>query len=81
VLRRYGARRAGLFGSVARGEESAQSDVDILVELDDDKSLLDVIGMKQELEEVLGRPVDIVEYDAVKPAIRARILAEQVTIL
>lgn len=81
MLRRYGARRAGLFGSVARGEESAQSDVDILVELDDDKSLLDVIGMKQELEEVLGRPVDIVEYDAVKPAIRARILAEQVTIL
>ena len=81
ILRRHGARRAGLFGSVARGEDQAGSDVDFLVELDGEQSLLDVIGLKQELEEVLGRRVDVVEYDAVKPVIRDRVLLEQVPIL
>jgi predicted nucleotidyltransferase len=55
--------------------------VDFLVELGDEQSLLDVIGLKQELEDVLGRPVDIVEYDAVKAVIRDQVLAEQVPIL
>jgi len=64
-----------------RGEDRAGSDVDFLVELDGEQSLLDVIGLKQELEEALGRRVDVVEYDAVKPVIRDRVLLEQVTIL
>jgi len=81
ILRRHGARRAGLFGSVVRGDERDGSDVDFLVELGEEQSLLDVIGLKQELEEVLGRPVDVVEYDAVKAAIRDRVMKEQVPIL
>jgi predicted nucleotidyltransferase len=52
-----------------------------LVELDGEQSLLDVIGLKQELEEALGRRVDVVEYDAVKPVIRDRVLLEHVPIL
>jgi predicted nucleotidyltransferase len=81
ILRRHGACRAGLFGSVVRGEDRAGSDVDFLVELDGEQSLLDVIGLKQELEEALGRRVDVVEYDAVKPVIRDRVLLGQVSIL
>lgn len=81
VLKRHGARRAGLFGSVVRGEARPDSDVDFLVELDDEQSLLDVIGLKQELEDVLGCSVDVVEYDAVKAVIRDQVLAEQVPIL
>jgi len=81
ILKRHGARRAGLFGSVVRGDDQAGSDVDFLVELDGEQSLLDVIGLKQDLEEALGRRVDVVEYDAVKPVIRDRVLLEQVSIL
>ena len=81
ILRRHGALRAGLFGSIVRGEDRAGSDVDFLIELDGEQSLLDVIGLKQELEEALGRRVDVVEYDAVKPVIRDRVLLEQVPIL
>jgi uncharacterized protein len=81
ILRRHGACRAGIFGSVARGDDKAGSDVDFLVELDGEQSLLDVIGLQQDLAEALGRAVDVVEYDAVKPAIRDRVLKEQVSIL
>jgi len=81
VLRRHGARRAAVFGSVARGEDAGSSDVDLLVELDDDVGLLEFIALKQALEESLGRSVDLVEYDALKPLIRERALKEQVPIL
>jgi len=81
ILRRHGARRAGLFGSVVRGEDRTDSDVDFLAELDGEQSLLDVIGLKQELEEALGRRVDVVQHDAVKPVIRERVLLKQVPIL
>ena len=80
VLARYHARRAGLFGSVVHGEMTEDSDIDILVELNEDLSLLDVSRINRELEEALGRKVDLVEYEAIKPRIRERILAEEVPI-
>lgn len=81
VLERHHARRAGLFGSVVQGEMTPDSDIDILVELSEDLSLLDVARINRELEEALGRKVDLVEYQAIKPLIRERILAEEVPIL
>jgi hypothetical protein len=81
VLRRYGATRAGLFGSLARGDLSERSDIDILVELGSGFSLLDVARIERELEEAVGRTVDLVEYGAIKPRIRDRILAEEIRIL
>jgi predicted nucleotidyltransferase len=81
VLRSHGVRRAALFGSHARGEQIEGSDLDILVEIEDDLSLLDFIGLKLELEEALGVTVDLVEYSAIKPLIRERVLADQVVIL
>lgn len=81
ILQRYRAKRAGLFGSYVRGEIKEDSDIDILVEIEDDISLLDFVGIKLEIEEVLGREVDLVEYNTIKPLLRNRILKEQVAIL
>jgi len=81
VLKKYKVSRAGLFGSMVRGEDRPDSDVDILVEIDAEISLLDFIGMKLELEEALGRKVDLGEYSAIKPMIREQILSQEVRIL
>lgn len=81
VLKRYKVRRAGIFGSLAHGQLKPGSDVDVLVEMPKKASLLDLSGLKTELEETTGREVDVVEYEAIKPAIKERVLAEQIYIL
>ena len=81
ILQQYGITKAAIFGSLAKGEATTRSDVDILVEIKGDMSLLDFIGIKIELEEALKMKVDLVEYDTIKPIIKERILAEQVVIL
>jgi predicted nucleotidyltransferase len=78
ALKKYNIPRAGIFGSVAIGEEGAHSDIDILVELGSDISLLTFISIKYELEEILGKKVDLVEYRSLKPRIRDGVLAEEV---
>lgn len=81
ILKRYGATRAGVFGSVVQGKARQCSDIDILIEVGDDLSLLDIVRISRELEEALGRKVDLVEYETIKPRIKQRILAEEVRIL
>lgn len=82
ILKKYGVKRAGLFGSFVRGEAREDSDIDILVEIEDDNmSLLDFVGIQLELEEVLGRKVDLGEYSTIKPMIKEQILKEEVVIL
>lgn len=81
ILQRYGVKRAGLFGSCVRGEMREDSDIDILVEIERDISLLDFVGIKLETEEALGRKIDLVEYSTIKPLLKERILNEQVVIL
>ncbi|MEA2004399.1 MAG: nucleotidyltransferase family protein [archaeon] len=81
VLKKHGVKRSGLFGSIVRGEIKEDSDIDILVEIEKDISLLDFVGIKLEIEEGLRRKVDLVEYCAIKPSIRDKILKEQVVIL
>ena len=76
----YGARRVRIFGSVARGEADAQSDVDILVDLDPGRSLFDLGGLQFELEALLGCPVDVVTERGLKPRIRERVLREAVPV-
>jgi len=66
----HGARNVRLFGSVARGEAKPGSDVDVLVEMEPGRSLLDIIAIKQDLEDLLGRKVDVVTEAAVSPYIR-----------
>ena len=81
AIRGYNVKRAGIFGSWVRGEETGNSDIDILVEIEDDISLLDFAGLKLELEESLGRKVDLGEYSAIKPIIKDQILSEEMPIL
>ena len=81
MLRKHDVRKAGVFGSVARGEATPESDIDLLVDAPKDISLLDFIHIMHELEDVLGRKVDLAEYDAIKPTLRERILAEEIKIL
>ncbi|MBI4729135.1 MAG: nucleotidyltransferase domain-containing protein [Acidobacteria bacterium] len=75
---RHGARRVRVFGSAARGAGGPESDVDLLVDLEPGRSLLDQVELQQELELLLGRPVDLVEPEGLHPAIRDRVLAEAV---
>jgi len=64
-----------------RGETKADSDIDILVEIESDIRLLAFVGLKIEGEEALGKKVDLVEYTTIKPFIKERILSGQVVIL
>ena len=81
VLRRYGARRAGVFGSYARGEADVASDLDLLVELAPGSSLLDLIGLQQDLSDALGLRVEATTYRALHPHLRDRVLQDEIRIL
>lgn len=81
ILQHYGVKRVGLFGSCVRGEIREDSDIDILVEIEKDISLLEFVGLKLEIEEALRRKIDLVEYNTIKPLLKERILNEQVIIL
>jgi hypothetical protein len=82
LLKKCQVNKAGIFGSFVRGEESSDSDVDILVEFSPtaDISLLEVAGLKVDLEEALGRKVDLVQYEAIRPELKEYILPEEVRI-
>ena len=81
ILQEYGVKRIALFGSCTRGEMKKNSDIDILIEIKADISLLGFVELQQRIEEALGRKVDLVEYDTLKPLLRERILKEQVVLL
>jgi predicted nucleotidyltransferase len=74
----FGITRIGIFGSLARGEATDASDVDVVVELERPDLLL-LVGIKQELEELLQRPVDVVRYrERMNPFLKKRILRDAV---
>jgi predicted nucleotidyltransferase len=75
----YGVVKIGLFGSVARGEETDQSDVDIAVEMKSEyKTLRNFMGLKYRLEEAFDRPVDLGIESTIKPAVRDQVLKEMI---
>jgi uncharacterized protein len=76
----HGARDVRVFGSLARGEAGPDSDIDILVRLDPGRSLLDIIAIKQDLEDLLGCDVDVVTEAAISPYIREEVLREAVSL-
>jgi len=80
ILKKYGIKKAGIFGSSARGE-SVVNDLDLLVKIDKKMSLLEFIGIQQELEDELGMKVDLVEYQAIKPALKEEILRDEEPVL
>lgn len=70
IARQHGVIRIRTFGSVARGEATEKSDVDFLIKLEEGRSLLDLIGFKQDVEELLGRKVDVVSEGGVSPYLK-----------
>ena len=77
---RHGATNVRLFGSVARGDADATSDIDFLVDFEPGRSLLDLAGLLIDLEDLLGYPVDVVTEPGLKARIRPRVLAEAVPV-
>lgn len=75
---RHGARNVRVFGSLARGAGGEDSDLDLLVTLGEDRSLLDLVGLKQDLEDLVHRPVDVVTEQALSPYLRERVLSEAI---
>ncbi len=78
IASKYGARNVRVFGSVARGDENAASDLDLLVEFESTRSLLDHVALIQDLGELLGRKVDVVSQKALHWYIRDKVLSEAV---
>lgn len=77
VLQRNRVIKGGLFGSFLTEMFSENSDIDVLVELPEGSGLLEFIRIKQELEDLLDRPVDLVEYSSIKPILREKILNQE----
>lgn len=81
ILRQRGVVRAGVFGSVARGDMGPGSDVDFLVEFEEGRTLLDLAGLRLDLAEALGREVDVATPKSLHPAIKDQVLRDLVPIL
>ena len=76
LARKHGARNVRLFGSAVRGEAHAASDVDLLVEMEPERSLTDLAGLVLDLQDLLDRKVDVVTEDSIYWLLRRRILKE-----
>jgi predicted nucleotidyltransferase len=77
---KHGARNVRIFGSVAWSAAGPESDVDILVQMEEDRSLLDHVGLMQDLEDLLGKKVDIVTESGSHWYIRDQVMAEAVSL-
>lgn len=80
LMQQYGIKSMGIFGSYVRGQQKMKSDLDLLVEFDNTipLSLFDIAGIEHELSCLVGVHVDLVERDAIRPALKKRIMSEAV---
>jgi len=82
ILKKHKIARAGVFGSYVRGEPKRNSDIDILIDVNDGKfSLIDLINLEMELKRAIKKKVDLLTYKGISPYLRNRILKEEVRIL
>ena len=81
ILKRHQVAHAGIFGSTAKGIARETSDVDLLIEFTGEKSLLDLIALKFDLEAKINRKVDVNTYKALNPLIKNNVLANEVKVL
>lgn len=81
ILKRNDIRKAGIFGSYAKGDFKKNSDIDILIMPPKNMSLLDISGLKIELEDALRKKVDLVSYKYIHPQLRDKILESEVKII
>ncbi|HBE80468.1 MAG TPA: hypothetical protein DDW65_22195 [Firmicutes bacterium] len=80
ILKQHDVFKASIFGSFVRCEQKVDSDLDLLVEFNGDKSLFDLIDLKFDLEDTLGRSTDVLTFESLHPAIREIVLKERVII-
>ena len=80
IAEQHGAHNVRVFGSFASGEAGPDSDLDLLVELEPGRTLLDHVALQQDLEDLLGRHVDIVEPEGLHWYIRDRVIAGAVAL-
>ena len=78
LARLHGARNIRVFGSAVRAEDTSDSDIDFLIDMEESRSLLDLVGLKQDLEAMLNRPADVLTEKGISPYLRERILSEAV---
>lgn len=78
LAEKHGVRNIRVFGSVARGDAEAKSDVDLLVELEPGRNLLDLGGLQMDLESLLQCPVDVVTERGLRDRLRAHVLKEAI---
>lgn len=81
ILKKAGVTRSSIFGSYVRGEARNDSDIDILIDFPRGKGLFEFVGLKQELEIILGKKVDLGEYSTLKPRIKESVLSQQFRII
>ena len=81
VLKRYFIKRAAIFGSFAKGNITANSDIDLLIEPEHNFTLFKMLQLEQEISQLINRKVDLVEYSALKPSIKNDVLRSAITIL
>lgn len=77
VFKKYGVLRASLFGSAARGDNNKKSDIDLIISPAAGTTLFDMVGIKNALEAVLEKPVDLITYNGLNPLLKDRILKQQ----
>lgn len=78
ILKKSGVKKSSIFGSFARGDQKADSDVDVLVEMPSNANLLDLVQLKFDLEESLDRDVDVLTYDSLHPSLKSSIQKDAV---
>jgi len=81
ILREHKVTRAGVFGSYARGEQRSDSDVDILVEVNDGMGLIELISLKMNIEREIKKKIDLVEYENIRKELKEDILNEEVPLI
>jgi uncharacterized protein len=80
VAAKYGASNVRIFGSVARGEERPDSDIDLLIDLEKGRTLFDLAGLILDLEALLGCKVDVTTEGGLKPRIRDSVMRDLVSL-
>ena len=77
---RYGAHDIRIFGSIARGDQTEDSDLDIIVRFDPDRTLFDQGGFLMDLQDLLGVKVDVISERAMRPQFREHVMTEAVSL-
>ena len=81
ILKKYKVTKAGIFGSYSKGKQKKNSDIDILIKIHDDAGLFTLIDLKLDLQKIIKKRVDLVEYETIRKELKEQILNEEIKII